>query len=63
MKAIRRLDQYLRLRGDIWHYVRRVPKEAKQAGLRGHPARHIPVSGAPRRASILGRSAEQAAPR
>ena len=26
MKAIRRLDQYLRLRGDIWHYVRRVPK-------------------------------------
>ena len=22
MKAIRRLDQYLRLRGDIWHYVR-----------------------------------------
>ena len=26
MKAIRRPDQYLRLRGDIWHYVRRVPK-------------------------------------
>ena len=24
MKAIRRLDQYLRLRGDIWHYVRRL---------------------------------------
>ena len=28
MKAIRRPDQYLRLRGDIWHYVRRVPKAA-----------------------------------
>ena len=26
MKAIRRPDQYLRLRGDIWLYVRRVPK-------------------------------------
>ena len=26
MKAIRRPNQYLRLRGDIWHYVRRVPK-------------------------------------
>ena len=26
MKAIKRPDQYLRLRGDIWHYVRRVPK-------------------------------------
>ena len=26
MKAIRRPDQYLRLRGDIPHYVRRVPK-------------------------------------
>jgi len=26
VKAIRRPDQYLRLRGDIWHYVRRVPK-------------------------------------
>jgi integrase len=29
MKAIRRLDQYLRLRGDIWHYVRRVPKSVR----------------------------------
>ena len=29
MKAIRRLDQYLRLRGDIWHYVRRVPKAVR----------------------------------
>ena len=26
MKAIKRPNQYLRLRGDIWHYVRRVPK-------------------------------------
>jgi len=26
MKAIRRPDQYLRLRGDIWHCVRRAPK-------------------------------------
>jgi integrase len=29
MKAIRRLDQYLRLRGDTWHYVRRVPKAVR----------------------------------
>ena len=29
MKAIRRPDQYLRLRGDIWHYVRRVPKAVR----------------------------------
>ena len=29
MKAIRRVDQYLRLRGDIWHYVRRVPKAVR----------------------------------
>ena len=26
MKSIKRPDQYLRLRQDIWHYVRRVPK-------------------------------------
>jgi len=29
MKAIRRLDQYLRLHGDIWHYGRRVPKAVR----------------------------------
>ena len=29
MKAIQRPDQYLRLRGDIWHYVRRVPKAVR----------------------------------
>ena len=29
MKAIKRPDQYLRLRGDIWHYVRRVPKAVR----------------------------------
>ena len=29
MKAITRPDQYLRLRGDIWHYVRRVPKAVR----------------------------------
>lgn len=29
MKVIRRPDQYLRLRGDIWHYVRRVPKAVR----------------------------------
>lgn len=29
MKAISRPDQYLQLRGDIWHYVRRVPKAVK----------------------------------
>ncbi|WP_121098988.1 DUF6538 domain-containing protein [Litorimonas taeanensis] len=29
MKAIRRPDQYLRLRGDTWHYVRRVPKAVR----------------------------------
>ena len=29
MKAIRRLDQYLRLRCDTWHYVRRVPKAVR----------------------------------
>jgi len=26
MKSIKRPNQYLRLRQDIWHYVRRVPK-------------------------------------
>jgi len=29
MKAIRRPDQYLRLRGDVWHYVRRVPEAVR----------------------------------
>ena len=29
MKAIQRPDQYLRLRGDIWYYVRRVPKAVR----------------------------------
>jgi len=29
MKAIKRPDQYLRLRGDVWHYVRRVPKAVR----------------------------------
>ena len=35
MKAIRRPDQYLRLRGDVWHYVRRVPKAVRHIDHRG----------------------------
>ena len=27
MRSIQRSNQYLRLRGETWHYVRRVPKE------------------------------------
>lgn len=34
MKAIQRPDQYLRLRGDIWHYVRRVPKAVRHVDSR-----------------------------
>ena len=34
MKAIQRPDQYLRLRGDIWHYVRRVPKAVRHVDER-----------------------------
>jgi integrase len=30
MRSIQRPDQYLKLRGDTWHYVRRVPKEARE---------------------------------
>ena len=29
MKSIQRQNQYLRLRGDMWHYVRRVPKSVR----------------------------------
>jgi hypothetical protein len=34
MKAIQRPDQYLRRRGDIWHYVRRVPKSVRHVDSR-----------------------------
>ena len=37
MKAIKRPDQYLRLRGDIWHYFRRVELEAMRAAPNGFP--------------------------
>lgn len=33
MKAIRRPDQYLRLRGDILHYVRRVPDDFEERAI------------------------------
>ena len=29
MRSIQRPDQYLKLRNDIWHYVRRVPKAVR----------------------------------
>jgi len=29
MRSIQRLNQYLRLRHDVWHYVRRVPKSVR----------------------------------
>lgn len=34
MKSIKRPDQYLRLREDIWHYVRRVPKAVQHVETR-----------------------------
>jgi hypothetical protein len=34
MKVIRRPDQYLQLRGDIWHYFRRVPKTVRHVDHR-----------------------------
>ena len=34
MKAIKRPDQYMLLRGDIWHYVRRVPKAVRHVDSR-----------------------------
>ena len=34
MKSIKRPDQYLRLRQDIWHYVRRVPKAVRHVETR-----------------------------
>ena len=34
MKSIKRPDQYLRLRHDIWHYVRRVPKAVQHVETR-----------------------------
>ena len=34
MKSIKRPDQYLRLRQDIWHYVRRVPKAVQHVDTR-----------------------------
>lgn len=33
MRSIQRPDQYLKLRHDIWHYVRRVPKMDKKDKL------------------------------
>lgn len=29
MRSIQRPNQYLRLRHDVWHYVRRVPKSVR----------------------------------
>ena len=34
MKSIKRPNQYLRLRNDIWHYVRRVPKAVQHVETR-----------------------------
>lgn len=34
MRSIQRPDQYLLLRGDIWYYVRRVPKSVSHVGNR-----------------------------
>lgn len=45
MKAIRRPDQYLRLRGDVWHYVRRVPKAVRHIDHRGSIYRSLDTTG------------------
>ena len=34
MRSIQRQNQYLRLRGDTWHYVRRVPKSVRHVDER-----------------------------
>ena len=41
MRSIRRLDQYLCLCQDIWHYVLRVPKEVKHIEKRARIDRSL----------------------